>query len=58
MERHAVWGIGGIFYGPRPSRVAIPAVRANYPEPDRGTGLPAAPGGGASAVHEGIEVSI
>jgi hypothetical protein len=31
---------------------------ANYPEPDRGMGLPAAPGAGASAAHENIEVSI
>jgi hypothetical protein len=41
-----------------PRGLPFPLSKANYPEPDRGVGPPAAPEGGASAVHESIEVSI
>jgi hypothetical protein len=41
-----------------PRGLPFPLSLANYPQGDHGIGLPAAPGGGASAIHENIEVSI
>jgi hypothetical protein len=41
-----------------PGGLPFPPSMDNYPEAGRGIGLPAASGGGASAVHENVEVSI
>jgi hypothetical protein len=55
----APWrGLAAISMDLGPRGLPFPLSTDNYPEADRGTGLPAAPGGGASAVHENIEVSI